>query len=365
MNEELEKFDLETIDKTFTHFKNGAKVQAKVVAENTTGFIVNIGGKKDGFIPKTEEEFKSLSEVKIGDEFEAIITNTKDESGMIILSKQKADYLRWGNEVVNGLKVGDPTKVIVTNFNKSGLISNIGSFEVFIPYSQISSRRVDELKNYVNKQLDVIILEINLSTFKIVASSKAYEENERHTIETAFWSAIFENKIVEGKVVRFTDFGAFVNVDGVDCLVHNSEIAYDKNTNPKTVLELDKTYNFKVIKLDKENKKVSLSYKRLQPNPITEKIKKLSVGEVVNGEVVKILPFGAVIKFNEDIEGILHVKEASHFYVKNVYEVAKVGQKLDLKIIEIDVDKNRVSLSLKAMQEVPEVVKLIDIDEDK
>ena len=364
MNEELEKFDLETIDKTFTHFKVGAKVQAKVVAEATTGFIVNIGGKKDGFIPKNEEEYKALAEVKVGDEFETIIVNTKDESGMIVLSKQKADYLRWGNEVVNGLKVGDATKVIITNFNKSGLISTIGNFEVFIPYSQISSRRVDELKNYVNKQLDVVILEINLSTFKIVASSRAFEENERHTVETAFWEAIFENKVVSGKVVRFTDFGAFVNVDGVDCLVHNSEIAYDKNTDPKTVLEMDKTYSFKVIKLDRENKKVSLSYKRLQPNPLTEKIKKLSIGDVVNGQVVKILPFGAVIKFNDEIEGILHVKEASHFYVKNVYEVAKVGQKLDLKIIEIDIEKNRVSLSLKAMQEVPEVVKLVE-DSDK
>ena len=365
MKEELIKFDLESIDKTFTTFKNGVKVDATVVSINNEGMIVNIGGKKDGFIRFSEEENKALENVKVGDEFETIITNAKDESGLVIVSKAKADYLRWGNEVVNGLKVGDSTKIIITDFNKSGLISKIGNFEVFIPYSQISNRRVDELKNYVNRQVDVIVLEINLSTFKIIASIRAYEENEKHNIETAFWQAIFENKVVEGKVVRFTDFGAFVNVDGVDCLVHNSEISYDRNQNPQNVLELDKTYNFKVIKLDKENKKVSLSYKRLQPNPITEKIKTLNVGDVVNGEVIRILPFGAVIKFNENLEGILHVKEASHFYVKNVYEVAKVGQKLDLKIIEIDPEKNRVSLSLKAMQEVPEVVKLVESSDDE
>ena len=123
-------------------------------------------------------------------------------------------------------------------------------------------------------------------------------------------------------------------------------------------MELGKIYDFRVIKFDRENKKVSLSYKALQENPLTSKIKKLNVGEVVSGEVIKILPFGAIIRFGDNIEGLLHVKEASHYYVKNIYEVAKVGQKLDLKIIDIDENNNKVSLSLKAMQEEPEVLKL-------
>ncbi len=362
----MEEFNLEAIDKTFTNFKVGSKVDAEVVAKLKDGILLNIGGKKDGLIRFCEEENEAIKDVKVGDSFEAIITNTKDESGAIILSKAKADFLRVGNELVNGLKVGDATQIIVTNFNKAGLISQIGSFEVFVPYSQISSKKVDNnLQNYVNKQFNATILEIDLINKKIVASIRAYEENEKQTKETAFWLAIFENKIVSGKVVRITDFGAFVDVDGVDCLVHNSEVSYNREEKASDVLELDKTYNFKVIKLDKENKKVSLSYKALLPNPITEKIKKLKVGDVVNGEVKKILPFGAVIAFGDGLEGLLHVKEASHFYVKNVYEVAKVGQKLDLKIIAIDAENNKVSLSLKAMQEEPEVIKLANETKEK
>lgn len=354
-----EKFDLESIDKTFTHFKTGAKVDAEVVALLKEGVLLNIGGKKDGIIKYCEEEQSSIENIKVGDKFEAIITNTKDESGAVVLSKAKADALRRGNEIVNGLKVGDETSLIITSTNKAGLLSNLGSFEVFIPYSQISSRKIDNnLQNYVNRQVKAIVLEIDLIKQKIVASIRAQEENEQHTKETAFWLAIFENKIVTGKVVRFTDFGAFVDVDGVDCLVHNNEASFDRDKKASDVLELNKEYSFKVVKCDKENKKVSLSYKALQPNPLTEKIKKLNVGDVVKGQVKKILPFGAIIEFGDQVEGLLHVKEASHFYVKNVYEVAKVGQTLELKIIAIDLDNNKVSLSLKAMQEEPDVVKL-------
>lgn len=355
----MDEFNLESIDKTFMSFKVNTKVMATVVAMLKEGILLNIGGKKDGLIRFSEEEKEALEGVKVGDTFEAIIVNTKDESGAIILSKAKADFLNKGNELVKGLKVGDIASIIITNTNKAGLISNIGSFEVFVPFSQISSKRVDNnLNNYVNRQFKATVLEINFIDKKIICSIRAYEENEQQTKETAFWLAIFENKIVSGTVVRFTDFGAFVNVDGVDCLLHNLEASYDRTKKASDILELGKTYNFRVIKCDKENKRVSLSYKVLQPNPITEKLKKLKVGDVVTGVVQKILPFGAIIKFNDDLEGLLHVKEASHFYVKNIYEVAKVGQQLELKIIAIDLEKNKVSLSLKAMQEEPDVVKL-------
>ncbi len=360
-----EKFDLDSIDKTFTRFKVGAKVEATVVAKLKSGLLVNIGGKKDGLIPFCDEENNAIKDVNVGDSFEAIIVNTKDESGAVVLSKQKADDLRVGNEIASTLAVGNETELIITSVTKAGLVSKLGTFEVFIPYSQISYGRVDNnLQNYVNKQFKAIVLEIDLIRHKIVASIKAYEEHEKLSAEEAFFSSIYENKVVTGKVVRFTDFGAFVNVGGVDCLCHNSEVSYEKNKKASDVLELDKSYEFKVIKLDKENKKVSLSYKALQQNPIIEKLKAYKVGDVVNGEVKKILPFGAIVSFGDGLEGLLHVKEASHFYIRNVYEVAKVGQKMDFKIIEIDPESNKVSLSLKALQEEPEIMKLKSKDDD-
>jgi len=353
-----EKFDLDSIDRTFTRFRIGAKVQATVVERLKTGLLLNIGGKKDGFIPFCDEENDAISGLKVGDVFDAIIIITKDESGAVVLSKKKADDLKLGNEMVNGLKVGDEVNLIIVSFNRAGLISNLGSFEVFIPFSQISIRHVDNnFENYVNKQVRAVVVEIELLSQKIIASIRACEENEKHDNETAFWQAIFENKIVNGKVVRFTDFGAFVNVNGVDCLVHNSEVSWDKSKTASEVLELDKNYDFKVIRCDRENKRVALSFKALQDNPMTNKIKKLKVGDIVQSEVKKILPFGAIVGFGDGMEGLLHIKEASHFYVKNIYEVAKVGQKLDLKIIEIDAENNKVSLSLKALQQEPEVLK--------
>ena len=360
-----EKFDLDSIDKTFTRFKVGAKVEATVVTFLKSGILVNIGGKKDGLILFGDKEDSAIKDVKVGDTFEAIIVNTKDESGAIILSKQMADEIREGNQLINNLKVGDSADFIIVGVNKAGLISKLGSFEVFIPYSQISMTKVDNnLQNYVNKQFRATLLEIDLINKKIVASIRAFEENAKLTAEQAFFSSVFENKIVKGQVVRFVEFGTFVNVGGVDCLLHNSEASYDRNQKASDVLEVGKEYDFKVIKVDRENKKISLSYKALQPNPLTAKIQKLNVGDIVEGVVKKILPFGAIIEFGEGIEGLLHVKEASHFYVKNIYEVAKVGQSLTLKIIDIDLGNNRVSLSLKALQEEPEVMKLVSDSEE-
>ena len=354
-----EKFNLDSIDKTFTRFKVGAKVNATVVAKLKSGLLVNIGGKKDGFIPFGEEENNAIQNVGLGDSFEAIIVNTRDENGAVVLSKQKADDLRIGNEIANTLTVGGVAEIIITSVTKSGLLSKLGTFEVFVPYSQISLGRIDNnLQNYVNKQFKATVLEIDLIRHKIVASIRAFEENEKLTKEEAFFSSIFENKVVTGKVVRFTDFGAFVNVNGVDCLCHNSEISFERNKKASDVLTLDESYEFKVIKVDRDTKKVSLSYKALQQNPIVEKLKAYKVGDVVNGEVKKILPFGAIISFGDGLEGLLHVKEASHFYIKNIYEVAKVGQKFDLQIIDIDLENTKVSLSLKALQEEPDVLKL-------
>ncbi len=324
-------------------------------------FIVNIGGKKDGFIEKNELEVEAIEGLKVDDTVDAIILSTSNENGMIELSKAKAEAMIRGNTLVKGLKVGDNAKIVITDVNANGLISKLGEYSVFVPYSQISNRKVDRnLKNYINSQMTVTALEINHEDKKIIMSKKAVEEKEQITLETAFWQATFENKVVNGKVVRFTDFGAFVNVDGVDCLVHNSEVSFDREKTAQDVLEMDKVYNFKVVKLDRENKRVGLSYKALQENPLKAKLQALKVGDVVNGVVTKILSFGAILDIGNGVEGLLHIKEASQTFVKNIYEVAKVGQALEVKIIAIDIENLKVSLSLKAMQELPEVEKLIE-----
>ncbi len=355
------KFSLENIDKTFVQFKVGAKVDGEVVASTGDGYIINIGGKKDAIVPFDDLKGEAL---EIGQQIEAVVIKTRDElTGAVILSKTKADDIKKGNEIIGNLKVGDETSLVIINAVNGGLISKIGTFSAFIPASQVSVHRID-LSTYVNKQVQVIILEIDLANNKVIASIRAYEDKEKQTAEQNFWSSIFEGKVVKGKVVRIVDFGVFVNVNGFDCLVHSSEISYDRSVNWREVLKDGEEYEFKVIKLEPENHKVSLSYKAMSENPLVSEYAKFKVDQVVEGTVKKILPFGAIIDLGNGVDGMLHIKEASAFYVKNIYEVAKVDQVLTLKVIEVDSDRLRISLSLKAMQ-MDELNKYMAPDETK
>ena len=350
MKEQDVKFDLSSIDKTFTIYKQGDTVKAKFVTNYKDGYIVNIGGKKDGFIFLDENEKKAFENFDKSQTFEAIVVSTQNEEGFICVSKARADALREGNTLLGALKVGDPVKFIVLNTSNSGLISTIGSYRLFIPYSQISSHRVDNnLKNYINKQFVGTVIEFDKENKSLVVSIRNFEEKQQLTMEQAFWQAIFINKVVKGKVVRFTDFGAFVNVDGVDCLVHNNEASYDKDKKASDIFELNKEYNFKVIKLDKETKRVSLSYKALQENPMLSKLKKLNIGDVFDCEVVKLFPSFALVKFGDNLIGRLGVKDISYDDSKKITDVAHIGDKLELKIVAIDLEKLRVDFSLIAM----------------
>lgn len=342
------KFSLDSIDKTFVVFKQGTKVSGSVVSSTGDGYIINIGGKKDGLVP-----FDDLNgeELEIGSTIEAVIVKTRDENtGAVVLSKNRADQIKKGNELAGNIKVGDTADFIITSATGSGLVSKIGTLSVFIPASQVSYKHLD-LSKFVNTQVKAQILEIDLINNKIIASIKAFDRQEKLTQKQNFWKSMFLNKIVKGIVSHYTDFGVFVKVDGIDCLVHNSEVSYDKNADIKTVLELSKEYDFKVIKLDEENEKISLSYKALFDNPLKEEYAKYKIGDVVEGTVKKILPFGAIVTLNNNVDGMLHIKEASAYYIKNIYEVAKVGQILKLKIIDINYEDLKISLSLKALQE--------------
>ena len=220
--------------------------------------------------------------------------------------------------------------------------------------SQISIRFIKDLEVYVGKQFKATVTEINHLEKSVTASMKQSAEREKNRVESSFWDSIFTNKIVEGKVKRFTAFGAFVDVDGFDCLAHISDLSYDKIENPADVLELDKTYNFKVLSIDKETKRVSLGYKQLMAHPHAELIKKYEVGQVVKAKVVKLFPFGALLEVEKNVEGLLHLSEASHIYIKNITEVANVGDELEVKIISIDLESRKISFSLKALQEFTE-----------
>ena len=284
--EEKEKFDINLINDTFTNYKKGQMFDGVIVIKRENGCIFNIGGKNDAFLPR--EEADDYDELKIGDRFKVIITNYKNEDGMIEVSKSMADNQILATQNANKLKLGSTFTFVVSQGNREGLYSKMGEYSIFVPIGEISNKTRDPQKAE-GKQFEATVTEIDKANKKIVASIKLLEDQTLKNIEELLWKSIFINKIVTGKVKKILNYGAFVTVNGVDCFLHISNISYKKLDNPSEIIEEGKEYNFKVIEVDRENKKVALSLKALEESPKAKAIKELSVGKTYHGVVLKIL----------------------------------------------------------------------------
>lgn len=342
-NMENEKFDIEAIEKTFAHYKKGQTFDGIVVIKRENGCIFNIGGKNDAFLPK--EEVDDYDNLKIGDRFKVIITSNKNEDGMLEVSKTKADNQILATQNAGKLKLGSKFSFVVANANGEGLYSKMGEYSIFVPYAEMS-RTTHDPKRAVGKQFEATVTEIDKENKSIVASIKLLEDSEKEKVENLFWSSIFINKIVKGRVKKILNYGAFVDVNGVDCFLHISNMSYNHISNPSEVLKEGEEYTFKVIELDRDNKKVALSYKALLESPRLIAIKELHVGAIYKGIVVKILKFGAIVKLENGATGLLHVKNATSENNKQIYEIIKLDQKVEVEVIEKNEEDERVSFKL-------------------
>lgn len=338
------EFNLEMIDKTFTSYQKGQMFDGVVVIKREDGVIFNIGGKNDAFIPS--DDFDDFNAVKIGDRFKVIITNKKNEEGMIEVSKRMADDKVLATQNALKLKLGSTFSFVVTGTRDGGLISKMGEYEIFIPSDEIFTNGVRDVKRLVGKQFDATVTEINRDEKSIVASIKLLTEQVKETSENLFWNSIFVNKLVKGKVKKIMPYGAFVEVDGIDCFLHISNISYNHINSPEEVIKEGQEYSFKVIELDRENKKVALSLKALQESPKTLAIKELVVGQQYQGEVVKILKFGAIVKLENGASGLLHISNATENKQKQIYEIVKLNQFVDVIVIDKDENEEKVSFAL-------------------
>lgn len=336
-----EKFDMSAIDKTFASYRRGQTFDGVVVIKREDGCIFNIGGKNDAFLPK--EEVENFEQLKIGDRFKVIITQ-KDNEG-IIVSKSLADGIALATHNANRLKLGSKFTFVITRADREGLYSKLGEYNIFIPITEISTKTRDIYKT-IGKQFEATVTEIDKDKKIIIASIKLLEEKIKETNETLFWNSIFINKIVRGKVKKLMPYGAFVDVDGVDCFIHISNMSYSRIGKPDEVIKEGEEYNFKVIELDRENKKVALSLKALQESPRLLAIKELHVGAIYKGQVVKILQFGAIIKLENGATGLLHIKNATQSNNKQIYEIVKLDQKVEVEVLDKDEEQERVSFKL-------------------
>ena len=338
-----EVFDMSAIDRTFTNYKRGQMFDGVVVIKREDGCIFNIGGKNDAYLPK--EEVDDYENLKIGDRFKVIITNSKNEDGMLEVSKSMADGIILATQNATRLKLGSKFSFVVTEANREGLYSKMGEYGIFIPIQEISKTTRD-VKKAIGKQFEAVVTEIDKENKNIIASIKLLEDKIQETNETLFWNSIFINKVVRGKVKKILNYGAFVDVGGVDCFIHISNMSYNRIGNPADVIEEGKEYNFKVIEVDRENKKVALSLKALQQSPRLLAIKELHVVAIYKGVVIKILQFGAIVKLENGATGLLHIKNATEANNKQIYEIVKLDQQVEVEVLSKDEENERVSFKL-------------------
>lgn len=343
-------------------FHNNEILSVEVVLATDTGIYVSVSGKGEILIDKAdldcENYTRELYTEKVGQKIDVMVLATNP----VKLSEKSVRKIREEEAVLKDIEDGSVFTVTCTGFNKGGLTAELGTYPVFVPAREIRSGFVKELDKYVGKTLRLKLLEIRKGRRKeiiasqrvILEAERAEQEAARQAKEEAFFESIEVGQIVEGKVERATTFGAFVSVKGFDCLAHISDLSWTGVKEVTDVLEIGKRYEFQVLKIDKERKKVSIGYKQLQPQPWDLAADKYAEGDIVHGKVVRIVPFGAFVELEKGIDGLVHVSQISYEWLDNPTSVLKIGEEVDAKILAFNPEERKITLSIKALQERPE-----------
>jgi small subunit ribosomal protein S1 len=349
---------LAAIEGTIKNFNDGDLVSGIVVQIDREEVLLDIGYKTEGVIPSRELSIRhdvDPSElVKVGDRVEALVLQKEDKEGRLILSKKRAQYEQaWGD--VEGKKERDEVVTgTVIEVVKGGLIVDIG-LRGFLPASLVEMRRVRDLTPYIGQQVECRIIELDKNRNNVVLSRRAFLEQSQSASRTTFLNQLQKGQVRSGVISSIVNFGAFVDLGGVDGLVHVSELSWKHIDHPSEVVEVGDEVTVEVLEVDFERERVSLSLKATKEDPWQAFARTNSINQVVNGEVTKLVPFGAFIKVFEGIEGLVHISELAERHVEIPEQVVQVGDKLFVKIIDIDLERRRISLSLKQANEGQEV----------
>ncbi len=342
------------IDLTIKYFNDGDIVEGTIVKVDRDEVLLDIGYKTEGVIPSRELSIKhdvDPSEVvSVGDEIEALVLQKEDKEGRLILSKKRAQYERaWGtieekkdrDEVVEGT---------VIEVVKGGLIIDIG-LRGFLPASLVEMRRVRDLQPYVGKVLEAKIIELDKNRNNVVLSRRAWLEQTQSEVRSDFLNKLAKGQVRTGVVSSIVNFGAFVDLGGVDGLVHVSELSWKHIDHPSEVVEVGQEVTVEVLDIDLDRERVSLSLKATQEDPWRQFARTHAIGQVVPGKVTKLVPFGAFVRVQDGIEGLVHISELAERHVEIPEQVVNVGDELLVKVIDIDLERRRISLSLKQANE--------------
>jgi small subunit ribosomal protein S1 len=345
---------LAAIDLTIKYFNDGDIVEGTVVKVDRDEVLLDIGYKTEGVIPSRELSIKHDVDpndvVKTGEHIEALVLQKEDKEGRLILSKKRAQYERaWGTiekiKDEDGVVTGTVIEVV-----KGGLILDIG-LRGFLPASLVEMRRVRDLQPYVGKEIEAKIIELDKNRNNVVLSRRAWLEQTQSEVRQNFLNTLQKGQIRKGVVSSIVNFGAFVDLGGVDGLVHVSELSWKHIDHPGEVVEVGQEVTVEVLDVDMDRERVSLSLKSTQEDPWQQFARTHQIGQVVPGRVTKLVPFGAFVRVEEGIEGLVHISELADRHVEIPEQVVQVGDEIFVKIIDIDLDRRRISLSLKQANE--------------
>lgn len=338
------------VDKTLVRIRSGQVLTGTVVQVTESEVSVNIGYKSDGFIPQTEfssDPDVSLTEaVKVGDEIEVEVMKVNDSEGNVILSHKSVEARKaWDAFVDHAEEEGTIFEAVGREVVKGGLIAYIDGVRTFIPASQVSNHYVDKLSDYVGQPLRLKILEVDRNKRRVVASQKKVLLDEAAEKRKEVWGSIEVGQRRQGIVRRLTDFGAFVDIGGIDGLVHVTEMAWSRVKHPKDVFKEGDEIEVIIRALDPERERISLGYKELLPDPWDEAAEKYLAGSVVEGKVVRIKPFGAFVSLEPRIDGLVHISQVATKRIDKVEDELKIGDTIRAKVLSVDSEAKRISLS--------------------
>ncbi|MGN0287839.1 MAG: 30S ribosomal protein S1 [Atopobiaceae bacterium] len=342
------------IDGTITDFDEGDLVTGTVVKIEHDEVLLDIGYKSEGVIPARElsirKDVDPSEVVHLGDTIEALVLQKEDKEGRLILSKKRAEYERAWNSVEEKFQKGENVEGEVIEVVKGGLILDIG-LRGFLPASLVDLRRVKDLNAYLGTRIEARVIEMDRNRNNVVLSRRVVLEEARKAERQEILSKLKVGMRLKGTVSSIVDFGAFVDLGGIDGLVHISELSWNHVNHPSEVVKVGQEVEVQVLDVDLNRERISLGLKQTTEDPWRTLVKKYPVGAIVEGTVTKLVSFGAFVDLGDGVEGLVHISEMAKSHVDAPAQVCSVGDKVQVKVMEIDLDRRRISLSMKAAAE--------------
>jgi small subunit ribosomal protein S1 len=343
---------LKLYEGTLGKINEGEIVRGRIVSIGQSDVAVDIGFKSEGLVSLTE--FSRPEELKIGEEIEVFLESVENKDGQLVLSRKRADFMRIWERVTRAFDTGEVLQGRCVRRIKGGIVVDLMGIDAFLPGSQIDVRPVRDFDAFIGRTMDFRVVKINQPSENVVVSHKVLVEEEMSGQRKAILEKLEKGQILEGTVKAITDFGVFVDLGGVDGLVHITDLSWGRIQHPSEIVKLDQTINVVVLDFDAEKKRISLGYKQLQPHPWENIQNKYPVGSRVNGKVVSLADYGAFVELEKGIEGLIHISEMSWTqHIKHPSQIVSMGQMLEAQILSLDKDNKKLSLGIKQLEPDP------------